>query len=142
MLSIKMTNKADDKSMSFAISEGCHPDQIDSSLQAGLLLFAGNLGSGKHTLAQATFEMFDTERALYGELSNEAQALECLDDSLIKLCFATIHVESEEEVLDALSKLGLLEHVSQIKAIFYCLRDNECLKSRKLEFNFETAELS
>ncbi|MEI8659292.1 hypothetical protein [Vibrio sp. Hal054] len=129
MNEIRIKSKENGVSLSLSF-----PSSIeDNAPQTGLFIFAGGVASGKLTLAQTTMKQFNTEAALYEELRNRDMALECLEKSKLKLCFATIHAESKSDVLETLKELGLLESMHQIKAIHYCNRVGQTLESQQLE---------
>ncbi|KAB0482379.1 hypothetical protein F7Q91_02950 [Vibrio chagasii] len=131
MSGIRIKSKENGASLSLDFTT----DRADNAPQTGVLIFAGNADSNKHILAQATFEQFKTPSILYGLLSGDVMASECLEASAHKLCVATIHAESESDVLESLSRLGLSEHISDIKAVFYCDEDSQTLDCRKLNLN-------
>ncbi|ATC60208.1 hypothetical protein [Vibrio anguillarum] len=129
MNGIRITNNGTSINLPTA-TEQAHADKIQ---QTGLLVFVGGVGSGKLTLAQATLKQFNTEVDLYEDLRNRVMASECLEKSKLKLCFATIHAESESDVSETLKELGLLESIHRIKAIHYCHKVGQKIESRQLE---------
>lgn len=131
MNGIRIKSKENGASLSLAIPS----DRADKAPQTGLLIFAGNAESNKHILAQAIFEQFNTPSTLYGLLSGDVKAFECLEASVHKLCVATIHAESESDVFESLSRLGLSEHIGEIKGVFYCDKDGQTLECIKLNLN-------